>query len=748
MTFHARVYTVYVFWMVYVSFPSCECIIGGSDVESVQQHSFLVALVKRKSELHCGGTVISPWFVLTAAHCFCEEDEFIDTCPTTVVTAEHARIWSEKAFSHLQPVLNVYVHPEFSCKNFAYAIPNDDVALLELYTPLPVKPISLRSIPWEERASQRVELVGWGATVPGGKSMSTILRTVETEVVPPNECRDAVHAYQNLTSSPGRDGEVAGDDDHKTFADTLKYYEERQLCTKGFVNNHPADSAKGDSGGPVILRVPGQEPVLIGVISSSFNGTSGDRNSPGINVNITYYKEWIAGIIQASGGLDIFGMRNETLVDTAPVQHFVFYAIDWMKVLESVYAPISVLFLLAILAVPSKQQDIHFLSKQWWSKWLSVSAGGVTKSTLYYATAWIVLKLSAIYALCIKINPSFWEESGRLANLFVCFITEILVLAAKYASVKLLEKDKQIFHNNPNSGSRTWNVTSANHTIEEIDITSHRDKVIVYVDRLREFAAMFNDRSCQHVVMLKDEFLFKTAVLGQSILRFSTNKWNESMQFVPMGTKHALTDAGIANQPGKSVVIRYGSQILDGLAYLHTKGIVHGALDLTTVFVNDAHEIKIFGYLDSVQRNILGVTYKMDPVLWQAFMSPESLLDFKQPDAADRQAVPCKTDMWSFGCIMVYLLTDTFRYSFDRKHSRRNFRIKFIKNGKDCVVCSPGGVPEIVMAKGHLDYDAIDSPRLREILDKCFSFDPAYRNDASTVRQSPYFRVSALSGHT
>ncbi|XP_055347770.1 uncharacterized protein LOC129594929 [Paramacrobiotus metropolitanus] len=738
MTSNTRIYTLYLLWMVYAPFPCCECIIGGSDVESEREHSFLVAVVRRKSEQICGGTVINPWFVLTAAHCLCE-DGVLDTRPT-VVTVQHARIWSGNALSHLQPVSDVQVHSGFSCDDFDFAIPKDDMALLELYTPLPVKPISLRSISWEELANQRVELAGWGATVAGGESMSTILRTVETEVVLPNECRDAVREYQNLTSSPGRDGEDGDHDDHKKFADNLKYYEERQLCTKGFVDDHPADSAKGDSGGPVILRVPGQEPVLIGVISSSINATTGDMNSPGVNVNITYYKEWIAEVTQASRGIDICGMKNGTLVDTAPVKHFTFYAIDWMKVLESVYTPISVLFLLAILAVPSTQQNIHLLSKQWWSKWLSVSAVDITKSTLYYATAWMVLKLSTIYALCIQIDPSFWEESGRMVNLLVCFITEILVLSAKYASVKLLETDKQIFHNNPNSGSRTMNVTSANHTVEEIDITSHRDKVIVYVDRLREFAAMFNDRSCQHVVMLQDEFLFKTAVLGQSILRFSTNKWNESMQFVPMGTKHALTADGIANKPGNSDVIRYGSQILDGLVYLHTKGIVHGALDLTTVFVNDAQEIKIFGYLDSVQRSILGVTYKMDPSLWEAFMSPESLLDFTQPDAADRQAVTSKTDMWSFGCIMVYLLTDTFRYSFDKKHNRRNFQIKFIKNGKDCIVCTPGGVSDTVKAKGHLNYDAVDNGPLRKILDRCFSFDPAHRENALTVKQATYFR--------
>ncbi|XP_073828776.1 serine Protease Immune Response Integrator [Musca autumnalis] len=209
----------------------------------------------------CGGAVIAPKFVLTAAHCAEIGGEF----PTLVriggsnLTDASVRDVKIKRFIK---------HPQYD----AVKVEND-IALIELEEE--DKDIYAPCL-WSEETitSDNVVAVGYGHTQFGGIASDQLLKT-DVKVVPHNICQQ--YYATNSEAAPNRIGSAT------------------HLCAgdpEGL-----RDTCQGDSGGPLIYeKINGQfkRAYVVGVTSFG-QGCAGEP--PSIYTRVSSYLDWIESIV-------------------------------------------------------------------------------------------------------------------------------------------------------------------------------------------------------------------------------------------------------------------------------------------------------------------------------------------------------------------------------------------------------------------------------------------------------------------
>lgn len=231
-------------------------IVGGSSVPD-GQHAFMASLQTAGSEgsdgHFCGGSVVAPQWVLTAAHCM------VDTDPSDIQVAVGRTDLNDSSRGQTLTADRILVHPDYEDTG------TFDAALVHTTTAMNVPTIPLVPLGEESPEQQGAPLTvsGWGTEFFGSPFIPSRMKEVEVRAVADANC---------------------------TTNGLMGFQADSEICAEELLG----DSCQGDSGGPLSGTLADGRRVQVGIVSyglgcatPGFPGVYGEVNNPSIHQFIT-----------------------------------------------------------------------------------------------------------------------------------------------------------------------------------------------------------------------------------------------------------------------------------------------------------------------------------------------------------------------------------------------------------------------------------------------------------------------------
>ena len=249
-------------------------IINGTQATTTD-YPWMAFLADQDGEQYCGASLVSPTWVLTAAHCFLNEagDEVdIATAANSTVVLRSDSVFPLASDAVEAQIGQIIVHPDYQPDAASSPNENDfDIALVELTAALSIPPVPLAATGSAGPADGvEARILGWGATAVSD----------ENEAINPSD--DLLTATQlivnNETCSTVYGGGITGN----------------MICAGS--NGDETDSCQGDSGGPLLVA-NNNSFVQVGI--ASFGGTEtgpacGDPEAPGVYARVSALAQFIS----------------------------------------------------------------------------------------------------------------------------------------------------------------------------------------------------------------------------------------------------------------------------------------------------------------------------------------------------------------------------------------------------------------------------------------------------------------------
>jgi secreted trypsin-like serine protease len=222
-------------------------VVGGSTVDA-DRYPWMVRL-----SVGCGGSLIAPRYVLTAAHCVSRSGR----TRSIVIIANVADLTSGRA-------IRVRSTEVRRARGFRSATRGDDWAIVRLERELDLPTVRTARDRSYDRGTFTV--LGWGATREGGV-IQRRLRAAPVPFVDDDKCGDAY--------------ESAGH----------RFIEDEMICAGNF-RRGGVDSCQGDSGGPLVRRDGAGRWVQVGIVS--WGHGCGRPGFPGVYTQLSRFDGDIA----------------------------------------------------------------------------------------------------------------------------------------------------------------------------------------------------------------------------------------------------------------------------------------------------------------------------------------------------------------------------------------------------------------------------------------------------------------------
>jgi mitogen-activated protein kinase kinase kinase len=214
-----------------------------------------------------------------------------------------------------------------------------------------------------------------------------------------------------------------------------------------------------------------------------------------------------------------------------------------------------------------------------------------------------------------------------------------------------------------------------------------------------------------------------------------SSRLNIFLEYVPGGSVASmLVNYGPL---GESLIANFVRQILTGLAYLHSKGIIHRDIKGANILVDNKGSVKIsdFGISKRVEASTLlnngsgssSISAKRAGASANR-VSLQGSVFWMAPEVVKQTAYTRKADIWSLGCLIVEMLTG------QHPHPNCSQLQAIFKIGRGSGEQARPTVPDVC------------SPELKEFLGHTFELEHEKRPEAEELLQSSWLAGAAAEG--